>query len=221
MQAQSVLISMHYDIIESGSSGNATVLENTVMFDCGVPIKLVRPYVNDLRLVLLTHIHGDHFYKPLVRWFAENRPSLRWGCGEWMLEPLLECGVAEKCIDVLSGGMVSYGGWWIKPIRLVHNVPNMGWIVRTPDKESVMYATDTGRIDHVSAPNLNLYLIEANHTEEEIRERIEQKKQSGEFSYEIQASRNHLSKEQADAWLADNMGKDSKYCYMHIHKERI
>lgn len=52
-----------YNIISTGSDGNATILEEFVLIDCGVPYKALEPYVPKLKLVLLTHIHSDHFQK--------------------------------------------------------------------------------------------------------------------------------------------------------------
>lgn len=47
-----------YNIISTGSDGNATILEDFVLIDCGVPYKTLEPYVSKLKLVLLTHIHS-------------------------------------------------------------------------------------------------------------------------------------------------------------------
>ena len=52
-----------YNIISTGSDGNATILEDFVLVDCGVPYKALEPYVPKLKLVLLTHIraYGKHY----------------------------------------------------------------------------------------------------------------------------------------------------------------
>ena len=47
-----------YNIISTGSDGNATILEDFVLIDCGVPYKALEPYVTKLKLVLLTHTKG-------------------------------------------------------------------------------------------------------------------------------------------------------------------
>lgn len=47
-----------YNIVSSGSQGNAVILDDFVMVDCGVPYKQIAPYVPQLKLVLLTHIHS-------------------------------------------------------------------------------------------------------------------------------------------------------------------
>ena len=47
-----------YNIISSGSQGNAVILNDFVLVDCGVSYKQLTPYVPKLKLVLLTHIHS-------------------------------------------------------------------------------------------------------------------------------------------------------------------
>ena len=42
---------MNYKIIESGSSGNATVVEDIILIDCGVSFKKLRNYYKNLKLV--------------------------------------------------------------------------------------------------------------------------------------------------------------------------
>ena len=50
-----------YEIIATGSDGNAVVINDIVLIDCGVPFKALKPYYKKLKLVLLTHIPADHF----------------------------------------------------------------------------------------------------------------------------------------------------------------
>lgn len=49
---------MEYEIISTGSKGNATVLNKSILIDCGVSFKKIEPYLYDLKAVLLTHIHS-------------------------------------------------------------------------------------------------------------------------------------------------------------------
>ena len=57
---------MNYKIISTGSQGNAIVLNEIILIDCGVPFKELKDVYKDLRIVLLTHIHGDHFNKTTI-----------------------------------------------------------------------------------------------------------------------------------------------------------
>lgn len=87
------------------------------------------------------------------------------------------------------------------------------------DYETIFYATDTSTLDHIEAKNYDYYLIEANHTKAEIEARIAEKQAQGEFAYEVRAARNHLSQEQANEWLTRNAGPNSKYVFLHQHRE--
>ena len=197
------------------------MLNGIILLDCGVPYKQLEPYVRDLRIVLLTHIHGDHFNPATIRRLHKERPTLRFGCCWWMIRPLILAGVSEKCIDVYDHVRVySYqncASLWTFP--LYHDVENCGYKISI-NGELALYATDTGTMDDVEAKGYDLYMIEANHTEAEIAERIRQKTEAGEFVYEYRAAAGHLSKEKADTWLAHNAtpGK-SRVVYLHKHED--
>lgn len=47
-----------YEIIATGSQGNAVIIENKILIDCGVPFKSLTKQYKNLKLVLLTHIHS-------------------------------------------------------------------------------------------------------------------------------------------------------------------
>ncbi len=49
---------MNVEIIETGSKGNATLVNSTILIDCGVAYKKLVPCVENLGLVLLTHVHS-------------------------------------------------------------------------------------------------------------------------------------------------------------------
>ncbi len=222
---------MTYDILATGSSGNAVVINGEILIDCGVPMKKLREsgYIKSLKLVLLTHAHGDHFNPATVRALHQERPALRFGCCEWMVPHLLDAVVDNRVIDVFDVGD-GFNGYhykkihsYIVPVPFVHDVPNCGYriIIRN---EYLFYATDTGTLDQIEAKDYDLYLIEANHTKAEIEARIADKLARGEFAYEVRAARNHLSQEQALEWLSRNISPEqwdrTKIVFLHQHKEK-
>ncbi len=215
---------MEYKIISTGSKGNALLFFNNgvpeILVDCGVEFKKINEIYKKLKLVCLTHIHGDHFKKTTIKKLAIERPTLRFACCKWLVNDLINCGVNIKNIDVLNiGKWYKYDICSVSPILLYHNVPQCGYRLIINGKK-IIYATDTNTMEGIEAKNYDYYFIECNHTEEEINARIEAKKNLGLYCYEYEAKYNHLSKEKCDNFLFSNMGKNSYYTYMHQHERK-
>lgn len=208
---------IQHQIIKSGSAGNAVVLDGKILIDAGVPYKALRPHVPALRLVLTTHAHLDHLNPSTVRALAADRPTLRWACGGWMVPHLLAAGVAKRNIDVCKTGYnYAYGDVSIRATPLWHDVPNCGWHICLSGRKA-FYATDTATLDGITAPGYDLYLIEANHGEQEIRERIAAKQAAGEYSHERRAQYTHLSEEKALDFIYRNIGPGGHFVLLHQH----
>lgn len=207
-----------YNIISTGSKGNAVVIGGTILVDCGVPFSALKGVYRDIKIVLLTHIHVDHFKHSTIRMLTQKRPTLRFACGKHLVEDLLESGVNPSNIDVLEiGKKYDYGEFKLVPVKLYHNVPNVGYRLFI-GQEKVFYATDTSTLAGITAKNYNLYMVEANYEPEKLIEAINEKAQKGEYAYEMNVLRNHLSKPDCDEWLSNNKGKNSKWVYLHQHK---
>lgn len=200
--------------------GNAVIVNQCILIDCGVAFRSLKEYVKDLKIVLLTHIHTDHFNPRTLRMLWEERPSLRFACGAWLVKPVIDAGIPKQNIDVLDIGLIyNYGICNIIMFLLKHNVPNCGYKIHFPIGK-VIYATDTNNLNGIVAKDYDLYLIEANYEDEEIKEKIRQKKENGEYAYELQVIKNHLSKEKCDDFIYKNIGQKGEYVYMHCHREK-
>lgn len=211
---------MNYKIISSCSTGNAVIIKDIILIDCGVTYKKLKDDYKKIKLVLLTHIHSDHFKRETIKKLAQERPTLRFACCEWLLEPLLECGVNRKNIDVLEIGIkYDYKLFKVVPIKLYHDVPQCGYRILF-DNYKIIYATDTRTLEGIIAKNYDLYLIEGNYEDKEIEERIRKKQEIQQYCYEYRARNTHLSKGQARDFLLNNMGDKSEYVFMHEHVER-
>lgn len=207
-----------YTIISSGSSGNAVIVNKNILIDCGVSFAQLHHYYKDLKIVLLTHIHSDHFRKKTIKKLSQERPTLRFACGKWLVPAVAQC-VPKENIDVLEFDvMYNYGICKIIPVPLVHDVPNCGYKIHLPIGK-LIYATDTNNLNGITARDYDLYLIEANYEDSEIEERIAAKKENGEYAYEISVLHNHLSKAKCDDFIYRNIGESGEYVYMHCHQE--
>lgn len=214
---------MNYRIIESGSSGNATIVENIILIDCGVSFKKLKDYYQELKLVLLTHIHSDHFNKTTLKKLAKERPTLRFGCCEWLVKDLIECGVDKRNIDVYDNiSSFKYSdNLIITTFDLQHDVLNCGYKLFVNDKK-YFYATDTNSLENIEAKDYDMYFIEGNYEDKkQLEERKQKHIEKGEYYYEDRVEKTHLSQVQATEWLMENMDSNSQYIFMHEHKEKM
>lgn len=209
-----------YQIIATGSTGNAVVIERSVLVDVGVPYKKIEPYMGDIKLVLLSHVHSDHFKASTLRRMALEKPLLRFGCGAFLVDKVVKAGVPKQQIDILIPNMLyGYGICNVIPVELLHDVPNFGYKIHFPHGK-LFYATDTGSLSMVSARGYDLYMVESNYKDEELRERMDAKLASGQYAYEQRALKYHLSEKKAVDWLYKNMGRNSEYVFLHAHVDR-
>lgn len=223
---------MTCDVIATGSKGNAVLLDGRILIDCGVPFSKIQPYIKDLEFVVLTHIHGDHFYPNTLLRIHRIRPAVRFVCGPNLLAELLNLGICaysvyvatplfpKRFVPAKDGEAITFS-----PVALVHNVENYGWLIsfgtRRNDGTAVfraLYATDTRYIPR-EFPGLDLYMVERNHTREDLERRQEARKASGEFSHEDIVAAVHMSAETVDEWLSRNAGSNSRVVFLHGHKE--
>lgn len=209
-----------YNLIATGSTGNCLIINNFLALDLGVPFKKIKPYYKDIKLVFISHVHSDHLNKTCVKKLARERPTVRFCVGEWLVSDLLECGVERKNIDIIEAPKVyDYGICKVSPVVLYHDVKVFGLRIFIGDEKAI-YIIDTHTVKGIQARNYQWYFIESNYSEDDLQERIRTKEESGQFVYEYRVQKTHLSKEQADEWLLENMGGDSEYVYLHQHKER-
>ena len=76
-------------------------------------------------------------------------------------------------------------------------------------------------MDGIAAKGYDLFLVEANYDKEELIERIKEKRESGQYVYEDRVYRTHLSKQQCDEFIVQNMSANSHCIYLHQHEERM
>lgn len=196
------------------------IINDVIAVDIGVSFKALKDVYKQLQIVLLTHEHTDHINKKTIKRLTQERPTLRFGCCEWLVPILVECNVSERNIDVYEIGKIyDYKAFKVSPIKLYHNVKNCGYRLFCGDKKA-LYATDTEHLDGITAKEYDLYLIESNYEDEELQERINAKIEKGEYCYELNVANRHLSHEQASQFLLENMGQQSEYVFLHGHKDK-
>lgn len=48
---------MNFEIIETGSSGNA-ILVNSILLDCGIAFTKIKKYLKDIKVIFISHSHS-------------------------------------------------------------------------------------------------------------------------------------------------------------------
>ena len=202
-------------VISSGSKGNAVIYNNAIMVDCGVSLKALEAVKRSLKIVLLTHKHGDHLKIRTLQRLQAERPALRVACGDFLLEEL----PCIKNIDVLQVGKIyDYGAFKVSPVKLYHDVPNFGWRIFLPNGQKIFHATDTVHLEGITAKGYDLYAIEHNYCEEYIQQAIEEARANGEYTHAYGNINTHLSIQQARAFIEANRKESSEV--LELHKSR-
>ena len=208
---------MIYKIISTGSKGNAVIYHDQILVDCGVPFVKLKPYIKEIKIVLLTHSHHDHFNPITIKKLISDRPTLRFACGQFLVERLHDLGAVK--IDVVEPGKVyDYKLFKISPITLYHDVENYGYRIFKDDYK-IIHATDTVTMEGIRAKDYDLYAIEHNYDEMTIDQDIADKLSRNEYAYEIGAKNSHLSFQQAETFIEANRKETSEILKLHIsHK---
>lgn len=200
-----------YNVVSTGSKGNCIIYLDAIAVDLGVSYKAIEPFKNQLQIVLLTHIHSDHFNLSSIKKISFERPSLRFACGEFLKDKL----EGIRNVDILESGKIyDYGCFKVSPITLYHDVPNFGWRIFKENKK-IIHCTDTSHLNGITAKNYDLYAIEHNHDLELAENKISQKKSEGKFCYEVGSINSHLSEQQAKQFIFENAGEHSQILRLH------
>ena len=202
-------------VISSGSEGNAVIYNNAIMVDCGVTLKALEAVKRSLKIVLLTHQHGDHLKLRTLQRLQAERPTLRIACADFLLERL----EGLNNIDVLQvSKLYDYGAFKVSPVKLYHDVPNIGWRIFLNSGQKIFHATDTAHLEGISAKGYDLYAIEHNYCEEYIQQAIEEARANGEYTHAYGNINTHLSIQQARAFIEANRKESSEV--LELHKSR-
>lgn len=210
---------MIYNIIASGSSGNAVIYNSIILVDCGVSFKKIEPFIGSIQIILITHSHADHFNITTLKKIQFERPGVRIACGSFVAVKLK----GFQNVDILEPAkLYNYGNFQISPFVLYHDVSNFGFRIFLSDifigLYKIFHATDTAHLQGITATDYDLYCIESNYDEETIIDKINTKVKNGHFSHEYGAINSHLSEQQARQFFFENKGLNSMFVRLHESK---
>ena len=211
---------MKYNIIGSSSKGNAIIVEDKILLDCGVSYTKLKSYLKDIKLIFISHVHKDHLLPTTIKHIAYNYPTIKYICGSnYVVNELVKCGVNKKNIYVLNTSKwYDLGLIKAKLELLEHDTPNYALLFEYKSKKC-LYVVDTASVDNIEAKNYNLYLIESNYNEEllekHIQECINNNDNEDKLYYLNRVKSTHLSYNKCTDFLLENMGENSEFVRIH------
>jgi len=202
------------NVIATGSDGNCEIYHGTIAVDMGISFAKIKPYVNQLQLVLLSHQHTDHFNIKTIKRLASERPTLRFGCGAW-LAPLLS---DIKNVDVYElNKWYDYGAFKVCIGKSYHDVDNCFFRIEKKGYK-IFRATDTAHLEGIEAKDYDIFAIEHNYDEDTVYQIIERQESQGKFAHQKRSINSHLSEQQARDFIFKNRKETSEVIRLHESK---
>ena len=210
---------MKYEIINSGSDGNAIIINDFFLLDCGISYRRLKKYIRNIKVMFISHSHQDHLNTTTIKKIAYEKPTIKYVVGSIdLINKLLECDVNSTNIYALnSNKWYDLGMIKIKLESIFHDVPNHLCKFQIKDKKGI-YIIDCNSVDNVIAKDYDLYLIEANYMKDVLEQHKQELDANGEYDHLYRVENVHLSFEQANSFLIENMGSNSVYEYIHKSK---
>ena len=214
------------DIIGTGSSGNCVVIDNSIVIDCGLPIKKIGQTVINADALFITHRHSDHLNLSILHHLYRKAP--------WKLTQSLytNADVEKKIIadrsprfeptlnqqhiyDQHSNIQITAGGrqYAVQMFPLHHDVENEGFVFTRDDGKKLIYATDTNSIADAPSEKFDAIMLEGNFDEDKIIDYLK----SDDFNERFRAMRNmrHLSVQQFENFVSTHAKSQAEIYQLH------
>ena len=207
---------MKFNIIQSGSKGNATLIEHNgcvLLIDMGIPLKCLREGCSvwnkkllDIDALLLTHSHTDHTF------------------GVRYLDPLpIYCtkGTYTKgdIRNIEIGKTFIVKDFKITPLEASHDAENTVGYLLCAENKKLVYLTDTGFIPPSTIEiikNADYYIIESNHD----RKMLLMTNRPETLKQRILSDCGHLCNEDSAFYMTDIIGSNTKEIVLaHLSQE--
>lgn len=165
---------MELKVINSNSTGNAYILENSqeaLLIECGVRFERIKQALNfNYRKVvgcLLTHEHGDH-----AKSIADvQKVGIKVYASEGTHKALNTFG-HHRSMVIKGGGEYKIGRFTVRPFDTKHDVAEpLGFLIHHPETGVVLFLTDSYFSEYKFA-GLNNIIVEANYCQTILDQRL-------------------------------------------------
>lgn len=175
--------SITYQILTTGSKGNAILIDN-ILIDAGLTTKKLKTLVSfdDIEHVFVSHKHSDHFDKPLIRAFITNGTQVY--LPEGVREKLDEDGKLDwreydNVHAIPDNCEFECGDYHVTAVPQKHwDIVNYAYVLTKGD-ERYLYSTDLDTLEPsdlgeglYGLGKFDIIFLEGNYDEEWLREYI-------------------------------------------------
>lgn len=210
---------IRYDIVASGSKGNATLLSSgttLIQIDMGVSLSRLENGLANLhsslfqiQALLITHEHSDHIKGLSLRTYQKAKIPLYCTAGT--------VDHPDHLIVPDEGFFI--GDFSIFPFSVSHDATNPVGFVFQQGKEKLVYLTDSGIVPETALPYLSdadYYIVESNHDVD----RLLKSSRPLLLKERIRSSRGHLSNDQSAEAFVNLVGPHTKSITLaHLSEE--
>ena len=205
---------LDYNILSSGSSGNAVRIRN-IMIDCGIAFNKMKDDLYKCQYLLITHDHLDHVKPAVLKQIVEQFPNIE--IYSTYKVARIHDAVTAINTDYLPIALHRAGAnLWAVPVP--HNTLCFAYVLRFDDLD-LIYATDlknTEELDKFTDEMMIRYdytFLEANYDETKLR--MLGDSWHGQYNAYVDSSERHLSRDDSLRFYAKHRKEGGEYIELH------
>lgn len=199
---------LDYNIIGSGSTGNAVRIEN-IMIDCGLAFSKMREDLYKVDALLLTHSHSDHIKPATLKSIRKEFPHIKvYGNAHTAYQYEVDKVIGSAEFKIKGANIIPFDG--------VHDIPVTGFVIQIEDL-NILYMTDTAEVPIPEGYPLDYVFLESNYDEVKLRMTAGRYARKGYDPYD--SVLRHLSTQKCkEFYFLNRRSKDS--VLIELHKSR-
>lgn len=196
-----------YNIIATGSSGNAVRIES-IMVDCGIAFSKMKEDLYKVDTLLITHAHSDHVKPSTLDRIRKEFPNIKvYGNADVAYQYPVDKVVGTAPFKLRNKREVI-------PFDGVHDVPVTGYVIRMKGL-NILYMTDTARVNPPGDLKYDYVFLESNFDERKLRELSKQYRRRGYDPYS--SVTRHLSTQKCKEFYYVNR-RDGNSVLVELHQ---
>lgn len=212
------------EILGTGSTGNAVLIDDKIMIDCGLGVNKLLPYLQNVRHLFITHRHSDHLNISVLKNIAKKVSDsiIRFGlhvnsdCYEMIERKAPEIAEMIETDRLTSHSEIELKidrvEYKIETYPLYHDVENQGFVI-TKNGKTLIHATDTSTMKDAPNRQFDVILVEGNYDESKLIEYL--KSDDRDVRYRAARNLRHLSIQAHENFVKSHSHPDTVSLMLH------